>query len=295
MVLFVTALMVEAAPIINYFNLKKDINVRAFTVYKNTDIALIVSGVGKLKSAAATAYICSICGTGKKDLLVNVGFCGAYGSNYAAGTLLSINKITDMDSNKDYYPDIFYNQNIPKAGLCCYSRVIRKEDARVIKNEDASQRDNEAPFYCDMESAGFMETAIKFVYTHNIVVLKIISDYLEPENLDQEHLRDFVGKQMPQVESIIHGLKELNNSIGEFSFAEEEKESFTVLFKNLRFSEAMKQKFLKVMKILKLKEMEPVHFLRPFMKIKAGSRSEGKMLLEQIITRCKEGSNKSNV
>ncbi|HHW30970.1 MAG TPA: nucleoside phosphorylase [Clostridiaceae bacterium] len=310
MVLFVVALMVEAAPIIDYFNLKKDMNVRAFTVYKNTDMALIVSGVGKLKSSAATAYICSHCGTTEKDILINIGFCGAYGSNYAAGTLLLVNKITDADSNKDYYPDVLYSQNIPRVNLWCYSKVVRekyisKSNQEYIRksnfdevtinerNNDEvnnSEGNNEKPFFCDMESAGFMEAASRFVYAHNIVVLKIISDHLEPDDLDKKLLKSFVSKRMTQVESIIHELKELNSSIDVFSFSEEEKEVFDVIFVNFRFSEAMKQKFLKVMKILKLKGIEPVHFLQSYIKIKASSKLEGKKLLEDIFKRSKEGN-----
>lgn len=56
MIFIVTALMLEAAPIIDYFKLKKDMTIHPYSVYKGSDIALIVSGVGKLKSAMAQSF-----------------------------------------------------------------------------------------------------------------------------------------------------------------------------------------------------------------------------------------------
>jgi len=276
MVLFVTALMAEAVPLIEYFKLKKLMNINAYAVYQNSDIALIVSGVGKIRSAAALAYLCALYQVTEKDILVNIGFCGSGSAKYAPGTLLLINKITDMDTGKDYYPDVFCGREIPKVNLRCYSRAVRKEDSR-----------QETDFFCDMESAGFIETARKFVYAHNVVILKIISDYLEPENLNQELLRHYVREQVPKAEKIINELKQLNDSVCEFSFTEEEKKAFAAICHNLHFSEAMEKMLIKEMKIAKLKGVDPLNILHPFMEMKVGSKTEGKKLFEQIKQRSK--------
>jgi len=276
MVLFVTALMPEAAPLIEYFKLKKDMGINAYPVYRNSDIALIVSGVGKLKSAAALAYLCALYHVEERDIVINIGFCGSSSRKYTPGTLLVINKITDMDTGKDYYPDVLFGRGLPKESLRCYSRAVRKEDIS-----------GETNVFCDMESAGFIETAKKFVYTHNIAVLKIISDYLEPENLNHELLRNYIRKQLSRVENLLDVLKQLNRSTCEFTFTEEENEAFTSICHNLYFSKSMEKMFLKEMKILKLKGMEPLNILNPFMEIKAGSKAEGKKIFEQIKQRSK--------
>jgi len=276
MVLFVTALMPEAAPLIEYFKLKKDMDINAYAVYRNSDIALIVSGVGKLKSAAALAYLCALYKVKESDIVINIGFCGSGSRKYTPGTLLVINKITDMDTGKDYYPDVLFGRDLPKGSLCCYSKAVRKED--IIQEIDV---------FCDMESAGFIETAKKFVYAHNIVVLKIISDYLEPENLNKELLRDYIRKHLSSVESLMEELIHLNSSACEFSFTEEESEAFTSICHNMHFSEAMKKMLLKEMKIAKLKGVEPLNILNPFLETKASSKAEGKKIFEQIKQRSK--------
>lgn len=274
MILIVTALMVEASPIINHFKLKKDMKSHAYAIYRNSDMALVVSGVGKLKSAAATTYLCASYGTTEADIIINLGFCGTGSRKYIPGTLLLINKITDMDTEIDYYPDILFGKNLPKESLLCNSKLVRKEH---IRKEDVK-----IDIFCDMESSGFFEAAAKFAYSHNIVVLKIISDYLEPDNISKKLLRDFIQGNIPKIEYIIDELKKINSNISKFSFTKAENEVFSSIFCNLYFSEAMKQRFLKDMKAAKLKGIEPLDILEPFINQKVDSKAQGKLILEQI-------------
>src|SRR5690554_1763627 len=110
MILIITALMIEAAPLIEHFRLRRDMSIHEFPVYRNADIALIVSGVGKVRSAIAATYLLSICNTKyNKDIenvnddscikdhtLVNIGFCGASETQYEIGSLILINKVIDI-------------------------------------------------------------------------------------------------------------------------------------------------------------------------------------------------------
>jgi len=98
MVFIVTALMIEAAPIIEYFKLKRDMNSHEYAIYRNESIALIISGVGKIKSAMATVYLYCTYKATKNDYILNIGFCGAGNARYELGTMLIINKVTDMDT-----------------------------------------------------------------------------------------------------------------------------------------------------------------------------------------------------
>jgi len=258
--------------VIEYFRLKKDMDIHEFAVYGNSDIALIVSGVGKINSAVASAYLYSAYGSENGNIMLNIGFCGAGSPKYAPGTLILMNKITDMDTGRDYYPDVFYGKNLPKESLCCYSRLVGRND--TIKADDS--------FFCDMESAGFMEAAKKFVYAHNIAVLKIISDYLEPGKLDKELLKGYVKNQMPRVENVINEMNRISGSYGEFSLSEEEMDAIDMLSRDLKFSEAMKQMLYKEVKRAKIRGTEPLKILVPFTEAKAGSKAEGKKILDEI-------------
>ena len=59
MLYIVTALYIEAKPLISLFNLKKDNIYTKFQVFSNKNIKLIISGTGKIKSATALTYLIS--------------------------------------------------------------------------------------------------------------------------------------------------------------------------------------------------------------------------------------------
>ncbi|MCM8709859.1 nucleoside phosphorylase [Clostridium sp. SYSU_GA19001] len=270
MIFIVTALMIEAAPIIEHYKLKKDMTIHAYPVYKNSEITLIISGVGKVKSAMAAVYLLSNYKFTVKDILLNIGFCGSSSNKFELGSLLAAHKITDMDTGKDYYPDIFAGSNIPKVALCCYSKLLKKEAL-----------DTDKDIFCDMESAGIMEVSQKFTYAHQVIILKIISDFLKPENLNKDILQGYIKKNLTYIKQVIEELIQLNNNFDEFSLEEEEK-LLNYISKNLRFTTAMKQLLFKEIKKAKIRGLEPLKVLEPFMKINVNSKLEGKNIFEQI-------------
>ncbi|MDP4180092.1 MAG: nucleoside phosphorylase [Bacillota bacterium] len=271
MVLIVTALMIEARPIIDHFKLKKDLSSHAFEVYKNTYIILIVSGLGKVKSAMAVVYLISVYSISGNNVIINIGFCGAGNNKHEIGSLLYINKISDMDMGKDYYPDVFAGIKIPEEAIRCYSRVIKREDF-----------DGQEDFYCDMESSGFIVAANKFFYAHQIAVLKVISDFLMPQKLDKMELQGFIRDNLTKIDQVIHELSKLNETSNEFSL-EEEKELLDVISSNLRFTGAMKQLLFKEIYKSRQKGMEPVKILKNFVGATVNSKLEGKKVFEEIL------------
>ncbi|NMB97967.1 MAG: 5'-methylthioadenosine/S-adenosylhomocysteine nucleosidase [Clostridiaceae bacterium] len=305
MILIITALMVEAAPVIEHFKLKRDMSIYTFPVYRNSEIALIVSGVGKIKSAIAATYLISISNTkyskdstneAKNHVLVNIGFCGASEAQYDIGSLLLINRVTDMDTGKDSYPDLFVGKDLPKENLYCFSRLINKEDLETIEfryNSDyAESLAKKKNIFCDMESSGIIEVSKKFTYSHQVVILKMISDYLNPENLDKEILRVYLMRQMPKIEEVINELKQIehffNESFTDMICLEEEKKALDIIAVNLKFSQAMKQMLFKEIKKAKYKGMEPLRILGLYTQTNVDSKKEGKKILNEIAAKLNE-------
>lgn len=279
MVYFVTALMIEAAPIIEHFKLKKDLSIHAYQVYCSQDMALIISGVGKIKSAMAVVYLLSLYKVNKsaeKDFLINIGFCGESSCKYNMGSLLRINKITDMDTGYDYYPDVFYGNNVPEEALCCYSRPLKKDDYK-----------DGAGVFCDMESSGIMEASKKFLYAHQVIILKVVSDFLSPENLNKDMLKGFIKKELPLIQQLIDEFRKLNKSSSE-DLSETEKNMLITVAMNLRFSEAMKVITYKNVKKAKLLGMNPLKILECYSDININSKSEGKKVFEHINEKLKQ-------
>jgi len=294
MILIITALMIEATPLIEYFKLKRDMSIHEFPVYRNAEIALIVSGIGKVKSAVAATYLLSICNAkyckddliesknndNKNHTLINIGFCGVSDTRYEIGSLILINKVTDMDTGIDSYPDIFIGKDLPKDAIYCFSKPVSKE---YLESFECHKTKN---IFCDMESSGIMEVAKKFTYAHQVVILKVISDYLNPNNYNKETLKGYLTKQIPKIEQIIDEVKQLNyyfnqNFTDEFSM-KEEKRILEIVSENLKFSYAMKQILLKEVKKAICKGMDPLKVLESYTQVKVNSKIEGKKIFNEI-------------
>lgn len=274
MVFIVTALMLEASPLIEYYNLKKDMNINNYQVYKNEDITLIISGVGKIKAAMAAVYLLSTFKGKKEDILINVGFCGTKSLKYNLGEPIIINKVKDIDTGRDYYADVYFGKNIKKGTLCCSSKLMFKED--YIEDDNV---------LVDMESAGIMEAGQKFLYAHNTVILKIISDFLTPKDLDKEVLKGYIKNNILCIAEIIDELKNLNDSLRN-PFEEEEK-AVNTLSESLNFTEAMKKILFKEVKKSKLKGLQPLNILNEFSGMEVKIKKEGKRVFEQIMEKLK--------
>lgn len=205
MIYILTALMLEAAPLIRHFGLKKDLRRRDLPVFRHADILLAVSGIGKVQAAMAAAVLLSANPPTEQDLLLNIGFCGiktqdvgsirvqGAGSTHTqedcstpaqtipAGTILSIWKVTDMDTGRDLYPDVFHGLDLPAATLECHPVVLTiPPDVRPVPSISLS-----APIFSpeivaiDMESAGIMAASRVWLAPHQVVLLKIVSDHLD--------------------------------------------------------------------------------------------------------------------
>jgi adenosylhomocysteine nucleosidase len=154
-----TALPCEAKPLIEHYKLKKDLTVHAFAVYLNNDICLVVSGLGKSAMAAAVAYSQARYIAIEHAVLVNIGTAGH--RQYPLGELFLIDKITDSDSKKSYYPALITTAPCRRASLQTVSKP---------------QTEYHASELCDMEASAFYETAVRFTTNELILCLKVISD-----------------------------------------------------------------------------------------------------------------------
>lgn len=235
MIYILTALMLEAAPLIRHFNLKKDLSRRDFPVFRRADIILAVSGTGKVQAAMAAAALLTANPPTERDVLLNIGFCGicmpvadteaqrpdlvcsglaGYSGRAAtipAGTILSIWKVTDVDTGRDMYPDVFYRLDCPAAILQCHAVPVMREMGEMREHWPDSSITRSGPpqiVAVDMESAGVMAAARIWLAPHQVILLKIVSDHLEPAGqvrtaANKERLERFMTDQLAVVDQVI--------------------------------------------------------------------------------------------
>jgi hypothetical protein len=173
----VTALKIEAEPIIKYFKLKCKDN-----IWQNDKINLIVTGSGKIKSAINTALLLE-----KHPFkTINIGIAGS--NKYEVSQGFFIHKIIDDESSLEYYPDFFKD---PSNEIFCVSKP-QKYFSLV-----------------DMESSGFFEAAYKFLRVEKIILYKIVSD--TPKNkFNPSIVNELIKKHLNILEELMEEERNFN-------------------------------------------------------------------------------------
>ena len=179
MIYVMMALYQAAHGLIRELKLKKNTAYAPFEVFDNESagIRLVVTGVGEIAAAAATAAVCARDGADTADFLVNIGCCAAggcepadrdmdsgYGAAHAAqtGDLYVCHKITEQATGKTFYPDILYRHPWKERELVTGMQPLQRAAAH-------------GALY-DMEAAAVYQAGIRFFSPDRMIFLKVVSD-----------------------------------------------------------------------------------------------------------------------
>ena len=176
MLIWVAALHCEAKPVIDYYRLRK-LHGQAFDVYRGDGMALVVSGVGKLASATACAWIAARHQDRAALAWLNLGIAGAAG--HGIGDAFLLNQVIDDDSGERYYPVPVSRAHFP--GSAC----------RTLGRPGYEYRGD---CLFDMEASGFMHSALCFSSAELVQSIKLVSD--------NRHRQDRPSRQ--QVSDLLH-------------------------------------------------------------------------------------------
>jgi nucleoside phosphorylase len=191
MINILCALRAEAEEIIKKYRLKK-IHDKPFEIFISNDVRLIISGIGKVNAAGATAFILSDLDIdfNSTDIFINFGICGALQKEYVVVELILCNKVLDYEMRKNFFTDILIDYGLYEASI----QTINNLDEQYDFLEDL----------VDMEASAAFKMASKFLYTHQIYVLKIVSD-LVYEKSNERISRGFVKNLVKnKIETIIN-------------------------------------------------------------------------------------------
>jgi nucleoside phosphorylase len=177
MLIWVCAMHCEAKPVIDFYRLKKSHDDNAFDLYRGDNMACIVSGIGKLASAAASAWIAARHDDAASIAWINLGIAGA--ATDEPGAIFTLNQVIDADTGQRYYPAPGADSGLP--GRACLT----------LSQPSEEYREN---YLFDMEASGFMYSALRFSSAELTQSIKIVSD-----NHDHK-----TGKDRPRVSALIH-------------------------------------------------------------------------------------------
>ena len=161
---WVIALKEEAKIILDYYEMALINKKTLYPIYKNIEEThwLILSGIGRHNSAAATSYLYTISNASKWTSWINIGIAGSGKGDY--GNIYLVDKI----SNQNSY--VTYPATMPKSNLSKMS----------LLTTDIPITDYSSKELIDMEGSAFFDIAGKLTSKEFICIMKIISD--GPEN-----------------------------------------------------------------------------------------------------------------
>lgn len=212
------ALPCEAKPFIQAWNLKKSPQHKAFSIYVNQECVIVVSGVGKLAMAAAVAYTLCLYSNAADPILVNLGIAGH--RNYPLGNMYLADKISDIETAKNYYPQLTFFSDIPTAAVTTLTKPSTDYDAVSL---------------FDMEAAAFYEIATKFSTNEFIHSVKIISDNAESsiENISEAVVIDWVADKFNDINQLVNSLLKARELLPKLN-----NDLYSQLIQQVHFSEA---------------------------------------------------------
>lgn len=201
--LLIVALPAEAKPLIGRYKLstlnhtpennpENTLKNSPFRCWKNNDIALVETGIGKLNSAAATSYALAITGA---SCCINVGIAG---SDNDIGSAFVAHRVVDQGTGKIWYPQQMWQHTM---------------DSLSVETVDSptSQYQSDAAF--DMEMSGVMSAASRFLSTEMIQSIKVISDNTTSDysEINKELVINLISDQLSVIESAVCSLIRLND------------------------------------------------------------------------------------
>lgn len=188
-----TALNCEAKPLIDYFGLKKNHNICAFPLYQNPDLklTLVVSGVGIISAAAATAFAAAYL-SDAPVCFVNIGIAGAF--DIEIGALRLVNKVSN-EAGKTLYPMGLSYFKLQSAALITHHQPAQTQPNTLV----------------DMEGFSFYQTASRFTTLELIHALKIISDNQQQgvEQINAHQVKAWIEQHLETIDSFLMHLSTL--------------------------------------------------------------------------------------
>jgi len=173
MILIHTALFSEAKPLINYFNLKQ-FDTKPYKIFKNKDIVLTVSGIGKDNTIDALNLVFN---KYKFDKAFNVGTAGSGDKTINIGEIFCTNQVIDK---------------------------IKYCDLQTVQTAQNSIKDD---MLYDMEAKYFIEICEKHLPKKSIFVLKVVSDHCDDKILSKDIVYSLIDKSIKQWSYLINGYK----------------------------------------------------------------------------------------
>ncbi len=271
MIYLVVALHCEAKPLIEYWGLNRNSAETHWTIFENSQLKLIISGVGKVLSAMAVESLINSQSKAIQEvsIIINFGTCGAIDtSQFNHGDIIMINKVADHGSRRCYYPDMTLSHQFKETGIETFDKPV----------DDSSLPEESC---VDMESSGFFQAAIKYFPVERIICLKIVSDFLDITNIKPETIQDLITHNIPEIVLFIENLRRIESKSTSALNSEQQK-LLSSISDNLRLTQTQRSKLVKSAEGHLVRTMGDLSRLEKFRNPEVTSKRNSKMYFNDL-------------
>ena len=258
MLIWVCAMHCEAKPVIDFYRLKKSHENNAFDIYQGEEMTCVVSGIGKLASAAATAWIAARNSHASSLAWINLGTAGA--ASDELGSIFALDQVIDADTGQRYYP-------APGA------ESVLKGHSCLTLSEPSENYQADTLF--DMEASGFFHSALHFSSAELTQGIKVISDNRDQKTgKNRARTSALIEQHMTVIDQQATGLLALNRELGTLSIPNESWQQLTSL---AHFSQTQKNRLRVLWRYLLKRHPDPENLMRQL-----GTCDSGKAVIETL-------------
>lgn len=191
MLIWMCALHCEAKPIIDYYRLRKLSSTRGLDLYQTEGCQCVVSGIGALNMASATAWTAAQPFDEAGTCWVNLGIAGH--RDFAVGTPIMASAITSPGHRPAY---------------CIALPRVEMGSSALQSLPDETWPDYPSNQMVDMEAYAFMHAATRFIPPARCYSLKVISDNaLNPPHRDKQRISDLIAKRIDVIARFAHAIQ----------------------------------------------------------------------------------------
>ena len=165
MIAIVCALPLEAKEFIRLFSLIQKSTTTPFSVYESDEVVLVVTGMGSLRMQCGVATLMGLYDPKTFDMVINMGVCAGSKESFVIGDIVMISSL--KGERQRCYPDM-----IARHPFC---------EGALLSVETPFAGDIPKDHCVDMEGVAFFQAASLFVSPSRLIVVKIISDYGNPD------------------------------------------------------------------------------------------------------------------
>ena len=230
--IFVVALPCEAKPLTAFYQLKRIQAITVLKVFENNGVWLVVSGVGKVASAAAVGFMAGyLSDIAKKAIWLNIGI--ARHPLMKIGDCVGVNKAVDAATGQSTYP-VF----------CVPSPML----AATCLTVDASSNDMKTDALFEREASGFFFAAQRHTTAEFVHAFKMVSDnrHRSADTISANEVTELMGSCIQSVTDFLQKLMSVRDDYWKMQDASHEL--YSQLIAEHHFTQSLRLKLSKVLK-----------------------------------------------